>query len=881
VTDAGTVELGVHLDRAKIEREVAAAGREMEVGLGGAAKKVEAEWQRTAKSVAGAFVLYKGGQFLSDSVQAASDLSEQQNKANVVFGESIDIVNRFADNSAQKLGQSQRSVLEAAGTFGNLFKAIGLTDQQSAEFSTTLTGLASDLASFNNSSPDEALQALRAGLVGETEPLKRFGVNLNEATLQQKALEMGLYSGTGQLSASARAQAAYALILEQTKAAQGDFARTSGGLANQQRILAAEFEDTKASLGEALLPAMKLAVEIANDALKVFGLLPEPVQAGIVVVGGLTFAAGLLGPTMTAGAAAMKAAGIAALQYGQNLIVPTTAVEGLGAAQTATTATTVGFGGYLAAGVAGIGAYSLTLDQLNSRFASFHGNTEQLRTDLENLGKGIGGVDAITAQFGGSIDELANKVAAQAGDSLSSRLNNAKSFQGWGRILGTKQAIGDLDAIDKQLVKLASSGKFDEAKAAFGQLSAELIRNGTSAEDVGFAFDDFTDYLTSNSGQMAKNTAETQANAEAQKKLAEAHKAAVDAAQADFQNSVDTFQAKRAEADASKAVVEAVAEEQQARRAAAGDSDEYRNALAAVSDAERQEAQAAKATRDAQVALTDAREQARRSLEDERLANERSIITAERAALALEDQRKKLAEIQDDPRATATQKKGAALDLRDAELSLQEAQLRRTRSAADLARDEAKGVEGSDAVVAAKQRVIDSLDAQRQAEKRTADAARAAAKVLDNAKQRVVDAEEKVRTAVLNEADARRAVAEKTGDATLANDAYIQSLKDQMGLLDPNSKFRQDLASYIADLERLAAVRYAADLLPTGDVPRTSTGAPIGGPAPLPVNPTITKDSSGVVHIGPGKTANITINQRNGATAAEIQNELAFNGGGN
>lgn len=202
---------------------------------------------------------------LKGAVDGASDLSESTSKVNTVFGEASASVLKFADNAAVGFGQSEAQALEATGTFGNLLRSVGLTEDVSAKFSTTMVGLASDLASFNNTDVDEALTALRSGLVGETEPLKRFGVNLNDATLKAKALELGLSDGKATLDANAKAQAGYALIMEQTSLAQGDFARTSGGLANQSKILGAQWTELTTTVGAKLLPAVTGFVSFMND----------------------------------------------------------------------------------------------------------------------------------------------------------------------------------------------------------------------------------------------------------------------------------------------------------------------------------------------------------------------------------------------------------------------------------------------------------------------------------------------------------------------------------------------------------------------------------------------------------------------------------------
>lgn len=199
------------------------------------------------------------------AISASSDLAESASKTSVVFGAANKEIMEFAKTSATAVGLSRQAALEAVGTYGNLLVSLKLPQAEAAKMSTRLVTLAADLASFNNTSLEDALDALRSGLVGESEPLKRFGINLNEAALKQAALDNGLVKTTkGTLPASIKAQAAYLAILEQSGTAQGDFARTSDGLANQQRILAAQVENSKAALGEALLPAMLTVTRAAT-----------------------------------------------------------------------------------------------------------------------------------------------------------------------------------------------------------------------------------------------------------------------------------------------------------------------------------------------------------------------------------------------------------------------------------------------------------------------------------------------------------------------------------------------------------------------------------------------------------------------------------------
>jgi hypothetical protein len=284
------------------------------------------------------------------SIDAASDFEESLNKVRVVFGDASDSIVEFSETAAENLGISEQQALSAAGTFGNIFVAMGLGVEPAAEMSQELLTLAADLASFNNMDPTEVLDKLRAGLVGETEPLRALGVNLNAAAVEAKALELGLvpvtidstklmkaqlrlkdateelskatrmygeesdqaktafvaYSEassdvedalagqTGELTAAQKAQASYALIMEQTATAQGDFARTSDGLANSTRIVKAQLGDAAAQLGSQLLPYALQAVTIVRDLVARFTALSPEMQKTVVVIAAVAAAIGPL-----------------------------------------------------------------------------------------------------------------------------------------------------------------------------------------------------------------------------------------------------------------------------------------------------------------------------------------------------------------------------------------------------------------------------------------------------------------------------------------------------------------------------------------------------------------------------------------------------------
>lgn len=247
--------------------------------------------------------------FAKESVMAASNMAESLSKVRVVFGDGAAAVEEFGRTAATNMGISNQAALEAAGTYGNLFQAFGLGQGEAQKMSTSLVQLASDMASFNNTSIDQAITALRSGLSGETEPLKRFGVALSEARLKTEALSMGLIENTkGALTPAAKAQASYALIMKDTALAQGDYARTADGTANTMKTLQAKFEDAKVALGDALMPAFKGLLSILNMLVPVLLKIGEFFKNNQAEVKAFAITVGLLGAAWAAYTVIIKAA---------------------------------------------------------------------------------------------------------------------------------------------------------------------------------------------------------------------------------------------------------------------------------------------------------------------------------------------------------------------------------------------------------------------------------------------------------------------------------------------------------------------------------------------------------------------------------------------
>jgi hypothetical protein len=252
------------------------------------------------------------------SVKMASDYEESMNKVNVAFGSSNESVKEFAKNSLETFGIAEGTALDMAALFGDMATSMGLPQQEAANLSTSLVGLAGDLASFKNIGIEQATTALNGVFTGETESLKLLGIVMTEANLAQFALTQGITKSIKEMTQAEKVQLRYAFVMSKTTNAQGDFERTGGGAANQMRVFQERLKELGNQFGQIILPAFTRLITSLNGAFKSFSTLSEGTKTTIVVVAGLVAAIGpLLGvigtvltlvPSMIAGFAGVKVA---------------------------------------------------------------------------------------------------------------------------------------------------------------------------------------------------------------------------------------------------------------------------------------------------------------------------------------------------------------------------------------------------------------------------------------------------------------------------------------------------------------------------------------------------------------------------------------------
>lgn len=205
------------------------------------------------------------GQFIRDIVTQASDLNETVSKAQQIFGPAFRDLDKWARRSATTVGLSRESALAFTASLGDMFRQLGFTRREVVKNSTAVVQLAADLGSFHNLDTADVLERIMAAFRGEYDSLQALIPNINAARVEQVALAQTGKESADALTAQEKAAATLAILFKDAGPAIGDFARTSGSLANQQKILAAQWEDARARLGQGLLPVATAIVTKFNE----------------------------------------------------------------------------------------------------------------------------------------------------------------------------------------------------------------------------------------------------------------------------------------------------------------------------------------------------------------------------------------------------------------------------------------------------------------------------------------------------------------------------------------------------------------------------------------------------------------------------------------
>lgn len=255
--------------------------------------------QRAASGLSQALGAVAFGALINQGREAASTLEQAIGGTEAVFQENTDTVRRWADNSVESVGLSERAFLQLASGVGGQLTNLGLDLDSATTSSRELITIGSDLAATFGGTTQEAVEALGAAFRGEYDTAERFRLSLTAASVSAKAVELGLAESTGAISSQARAQATLALIQEQSAQYSGQFAREADTEAGARQRAAAEAENQAAAFSDQLLPAYSSALGILSQLAGVFGALPGPIQTGIVALGGFAALRGPVGGALS------------------------------------------------------------------------------------------------------------------------------------------------------------------------------------------------------------------------------------------------------------------------------------------------------------------------------------------------------------------------------------------------------------------------------------------------------------------------------------------------------------------------------------------------------------------------------------------------------
>ena len=243
---------------------------------------IKKAFSNLTKGIAFTAIIYGLAKLGKQAIQTASDLQEVQNVVEVSFGSMTAEVDKFAESAITKFGLSKLSAKQFASTFMAMSNGMGVAAEAGKNMSLNLTALSADMASFYNVQQDEAFTALKSVFTGETESLKRFGIVMTETNLEAYAMSQGISKSYSEMSQAERVALRYSFVLNATKNAQGDFARTSGSWANQVRILKEQFSELAGIIGTGLISVLtpvitlfnkllSLAISVANAIATAFG----------------------------------------------------------------------------------------------------------------------------------------------------------------------------------------------------------------------------------------------------------------------------------------------------------------------------------------------------------------------------------------------------------------------------------------------------------------------------------------------------------------------------------------------------------------------------------------------------------------------------------
>ena len=252
-------------------RAATSLGKSLNIFSGSANKAKSSSFSLAAafgKLYASCWLLFRAFSKIKDAIDISSSLTEVENVVRTTFGNYEKLIQDFSKTSIQDFGMSELTAKQVASRFQAMGTAMGFSQGKMADMSLQLTKLTADMASFYDMEQSDVARNLQAVFTGETEPLRKYGLDLTQATLKEWAMKQGLDADISSMTQAEKTMLRYQYVMANTAAAQGDFARTSDTWANQIRILKQSFEQLAAIIGGALINAFKPFVRTLNAVMQ-------------------------------------------------------------------------------------------------------------------------------------------------------------------------------------------------------------------------------------------------------------------------------------------------------------------------------------------------------------------------------------------------------------------------------------------------------------------------------------------------------------------------------------------------------------------------------------------------------------------------------------
>ena len=224
---------------------------------------------------------------LKEMTNESIKYTETVNLFNVSMGKGLEGLNQyyekaidFQERLEEKLGVNIEESMRYQALFNSMTKSMGLSADYAYILSENMTKLGYDLASLYNIDTENAMTKLRAGLAGQTEPLRELGLDITEQSLRPIAQSLGITESIRNMSQAEKTVLRYIAVLKQAQVAQGDFARTMESPANQLRIFNAQVTAFKRNMGNlwqgilgGILPYVNAVMMVINELLKMVAKL--------------------------------------------------------------------------------------------------------------------------------------------------------------------------------------------------------------------------------------------------------------------------------------------------------------------------------------------------------------------------------------------------------------------------------------------------------------------------------------------------------------------------------------------------------------------------------------------------------------------------------